>query len=243
MRDILLDLVAHTYDLGGIDLVKIVGEDNLTSIEAIADDRSVVIQGTFNKPVEEFTGTFGMPNLSKLKIILGIPEYKSAASISILHETKAAGKIPASMNFVNTTGDFKNDYRFMESTIVQDVLKTVRFKGANWKVEFEPTAAAIQRLKYQANANAEELVFTTRTTDGDLYFCFGDHSTHAGNFVFQTGISGVLTHEWAWPIKQISNIFDLPGDKTMYISDEGAAQITVKSGLATYNYIILAQSK
>jgi hypothetical protein len=33
------------------------------------------------------------------------------------------------------------------------------------------------------------------------------------------------------------------GDKTMRISDDGAMQITVKSGIAEYNYILPAQSK
>ena len=33
------------------------------------------------------------------------------------------------------------------------------------------------------------------------------------------------------------------GDKTIKMSDEGAAQITVDSGIAVYNYILPAQSK
>jgi hypothetical protein len=41
----------------------------------------------------------------------------------------------------------------------------------------------------------------------------------------------------------VISILDLTGDKVMKISDDGAAQITVDSGLATYTYIIPAQSK
>jgi hypothetical protein len=36
---------------------------------------------------------------------------------------------------------------------------------------------------------------------------------------------------------------DLQGDKVIKISDDGAAMITVDSGLAVYNYILPAQSK
>jgi hypothetical protein len=36
---------------------------------------------------------------------------------------------------------------------------------------------------------------------------------------------------------------DLTGDKVVRISDDGAAQITVDSGMAVYNYILPAQSK
>jgi hypothetical protein len=36
---------------------------------------------------------------------------------------------------------------------------------------------------------------------------------------------------------------DLVGDKTIRISDDGVAQITVDSGVAVYNYLLPAQSK
>jgi hypothetical protein len=36
---------------------------------------------------------------------------------------------------------------------------------------------------------------------------------------------------------------DLTGDKTVRISDDGVAQITVDSGIAVYNYFLPAQSK
>ena len=67
MRDELLDLVSHTHDLGCIDFIKIEGEDNKTDISGLAADRSVVVQANFLTPVNEFKGTFGMPNLSNLK--------------------------------------------------------------------------------------------------------------------------------------------------------------------------------
>ncbi len=51
MRDHLLDLVEHTYDLGCIDLVKITGDDSTTVIDGLAEDRSVVVQASFKKPV------------------------------------------------------------------------------------------------------------------------------------------------------------------------------------------------
>jgi hypothetical protein len=95
----------------------------------------------------------------------------------------------------------------------------------------------------QQAANAEEINFQAKTENGDLKFFFGDHSTHAGNFVFHTGVQGQLKRAWSWPIKTVVSILDLTGDKTFKISDEGAAMITVDSGLAIYSYILPAQSK
>jgi hypothetical protein len=240
MRDHLLDLVSHTYDLGCIDLVKIVGDDTTTTIAGLAEDRSVVIEGQYAGPVPEFIGTFGMPNLNKLKILLNLQEYKENAKLSI---TKRSDGQPDGINFENATSDFKNNYRFMSSEIINEKLKTVKFKGVNWHIEFEPSAAAIMRLKMQAQANAEETVFQAKTENGDLKFMFGDHSTHSGSFVFEPGVKGQLKRAWSWPINTVISILSLTGDKVMKISDDGAAMITVNSGIATYNFILPAQSK
>lgn len=240
MRDYLLDLVQHTHDLGCIDLVKIVGDDKNTTISGLAEDLSVVVQAEFKNPVPEFMGTFGMPNLTKLKTLLNLQEYREDAKLTI---TKRATGEPDGIAFENKNGDFKNSYRFMASEIVNDKLKTAKFKGVNWHIEFEPSVASIMRLKMQMSANVEEPNFQAKVENGDLKFFFGDHSTHAGNFVFQAGVTGTLKRAWSWPATQVSSILGLTGDKIMRISDDGAAQITVDSGIAVYNYILPAQSK
>ena len=243
MRDHLLDLVEHTYDLGCIDLVKITGDDSTTVIDGLAEDRSVVVQASFKQPVAEFVGTFGMPNLSKLKVLLGLEPYKQDAKISINRQDRNGSSVPVGLNFENNAGDFKNNYRFMTSEIIEEKLKVVKFKGVDWNIEFEPTIAGVQRLKYQALANAEELTFNAMSDGNDLKLEFGDHSTHAGSFIFQPDVNGKLSRTWSWPVKQFISILDLTGDKTVHISDQGAAQITVDSGLAVYKYILPAQSK
>jgi len=243
MRDHLLDLVGHTHDLGCISLVKITGTDSETTIDGLAEDRSVVVQGQFAGPVSDFIGVFGMPNLDKLKILLGLQEYREDAKITVTRQNRNNVDVPVGLHFENKIGDFKNDYRFMTSEIVSEKLKTAKFKGVNWHIEFEPTVASIQRLKMQAQANSEEPNFTVRIDNGDLKFSFGDHSTHAGEFVFYPSVTGALKRSWAWPVSQVMSILSLVGDKTMRISDDGAMQITVKSGIAEYNYILPAQSK
>ncbi len=240
MRDCLLDLVEHTYDLGCIDLIKIVGTDSGTEIVGLAEDLSVVIKGNYHNPVADFVGTFGMPNLGKLKTLLNLQEYKEDAKLTITRKTTGE---PDGITFENKHGDFKNNYRFMASQIVDEKMKTPKFKGVNWHIEFEPSNASIMRLKMQMSANAEEANFQAKTENGDLKFFFGDHSTHSGSFVFQSGVTGQLKRAWSWPAKQFVSIMDLTGDKVVKISDDGAAQITVDSGLAVYNYILPAQSK
>jgi hypothetical protein len=240
MRDYLLDLVQHTHDLGFIELVKITGDTESTGIVALAEDKSVVVEGSFANPVAEFVGTFGMPNLNKLKILLNLQEYKENAKLTLTKKTTGE---PDGIDFENAHGDFRNNYRFMLEHVITDKLKTPKFKGVNWHVTFEPTVASIQRLRMQAQANAEEGTFQSKTENGDLKFFFGDHSTHAGNFVFQPGVTGQLKRAWSWPVTQVIGILSLSGNKQMMISDDGAMKITVDSGLATYSYILPAQTK
>ena len=240
MRDCLLDLVQHTFDLGCIDLVKIVGDSNATQISGLAEDLSVVVQGNFHTPVADFVGTFGMPNLNKLKTLLNLQEYREDSKLTI---TRGSTGEPDGISFENKHGDFKNSYRFMSAGVVGEKLKTAKMKPVNWHIEFEPTVASIMRLKMQMSANAEEPNFQVKTDGTDLKFYFGDHSTHAGNFVFQSDITGQLKRAWSYPAKQFAGIMDLNGDKIVRISDDGAAQVTVDSGVAVYNYILPAQSK
>ena len=242
MKDILQDVVAHTHALGFLALVKVSNDSN-TTIDAMAEDRSVILSGLTHTPVAEFKGTFGMPNLDKLALHLKNPEYQKDAKIAVVEAERNGETIPTHIHFENTGGDFENDYRFMNKQIIEEKLKSVKFKGAAWNVTFQPSMASIQRMKLQSAAHSEEPTFNVSTKDGDLVFSFGDASTHAGNFVFQHGIEGTLAHSWSWPVAQVQSILNLDGDLTMSISDQGAMQISVDSGLAKYDYILPAQSK
>jgi hypothetical protein len=243
MKDFLQDLVAHTHSLGFLPLVKISATDTETKIESMAEDRSVIVNAKTHKPVGDFEGTFGMPNLNKLDIHLKCPEYKENAQISVVKQQRNGEEIPTGLHFVNAANDFENDYRFMNQDIINERLKSVKYKGSSWDIEFQPSVASIQRLKFQAQAHTEETVFQITTKDDNLVFSFGDASTHAGSFIFQAGITGKLKQAWSWPVNQMMSILNLSGDITMKITDQGALQITVNSGLAEYNYILPAQSK
>jgi len=246
MKDILQDIVAHTHSLGFLSLVKVTNEEG-TQIDSMAEDRSVILSAETHNAVNEFKGTFGMPNLDKLSLHLKNPEYQKDAKIEVVEAERNGETVPTHIHFENSAGDFQNDYRFMNKAIIEEKLKTVKFKGASWNVTLQPSVAAITRMKYQAAAHSEEPTFnvSTKETGGvtDLVFSFGDASTHAGSFVFETNVDGSLTHTWSWPVSQVQAILNLDGDKTMQISDQGAMQISVDSGMVKYDYILPAQSK
>ena len=243
MKDYLLDLIQHTHGLGDVDLVKITGTEKETQINAVAENKSVVVSGTFKTPIEDFIGVFGMPNLGKLKTIVGFDEYDDDAKINVTRTKRDGEDVPTTIHFETKNGDFVNDYRLMTKSIVEEKVRTLVFKGATWNVEFEPSVAGVLRFKKQASANSEEQHFTMTTVNKDLKINFGDPSTHSGNFVFHAGVTGKLAQPWKWPVKVFQAIMDLPGDKTIRIADQGATEITVDSPFATYKYLLPAQSK
>ena len=192
MKDILQDVVAHTHSLGFLNLVKVSSDDATTNIESMAEDRSVIMSAVTKNKVGEFTGVFGMPNLDKLALHLKCPEYQKDSKIEVKSAERNGETVPTHIHFENATGDFQNDYRFMNKQIIEEKLKTVKFKGASWDVEFSPSMASIQRMKFQSLAHSEETVFSVKSEGTNLMFNFGDASTHAGQFVFETNANGEL---------------------------------------------------
>jgi len=245
MIDILRDIVKHTHGLGFLDLVKITGTSDETTIDSMAEDRSVILQGSFHKPQTEMDGTFGMPQLGKLDIHLKCPEYKEKAKITVLKGTRNSTEVPTGIHFENEKGDFKNDYRFMNAEIINEKLKTVKFKGVKWDVEIEPTVASVQRFNFQSIANTEHNSFVVRTENNNLVFTFGDQASHGGEFVFASDVKGTLNKGWSWPVAQVLQILKLSDSAKvmLHFSNEGAMMVTVDSGLGKYQYIIPAQAQ
>lgn len=242
MKDILQDIVSHTHSLGFLTMLKVTADKD-TTIESMAEDRSVIMTAVTHNPVKEFVDVFGMPDLGKLAYHLKNPEYQESATIEVVSSERNGETIPTHIHFENATGDFQNDYRFMNKAIIEEKLKSVKFKGATWDIEFQPHTASIMRMKHMAGAHSEESVFQVRTEENCLNFYFGDLNTHAGSFTFQHNVEGKLSHTWAWPIDKVISILNLGGDKTMSITDQGAMKISVDSGMATYDYILPAQQK
>ncbi len=244
MKDILQDIVSHTQNLGFLTTVKVTGTDKSTVINSMADDRSVIMEAETAAPYPDMIGVFGMPQLNKLKYLLDGNEYKENAKISITTAQRNGEDIPVGIHFENKDGDFKNDYRFMNQEVINERMKTVKFRGVKWDVELEPSVAAVQRFNFQAGAHNEHPTFLAKTDNGNLKFIFGDASTHGGEFVFAMGVSGKLDRGWTWPVLPILSILKIAdvNNTKMSLSNEGAIQITLDSGLATYKYIIPAQA-
>lgn len=240
------DVIQYTHGIGKVELVKVVSTDKETKAYALGDGNSVIISAKFSHPIKELAGTFGMPNMNKLKTIIGFDDiYNDKASITVVTEDRDGVDTPVCVHFETETKDFVNDYRLMVKELIESKVPTVSFKTTpTWQVEFEPSVANILKLKKQAQANAEEESFSVKVESNKLKLFFGSPSAHSGNFVFHDNVKpNALSKQWEWPVAVFLSIMDLPGSKTVRISDQGVTQVEVDSGLAVYQYNIPAKSK
>lgn len=244
MKDILADIVSHTNKLGLFDVVKVTGTTDKILIESVTEKRTVVMNAEITNPHPELIGVFGMPQLEKLRYLVEGKEYQEDAQISLIKSMRNDKLIPVGLHFENKDGDFKNDYRFMNQDIIDEKLKSAKFKGVKWDVEVVPTLSSIQRFSFQAGANIEYTTFRVKTNKNQLIFKFGDNESHGGEFVFASDITGNLTKDWSWPVSPFLSILKAAdiNNTLISLSDGGVIQITLDSGIAVYKYIILSQS-
>jgi len=248
MKDILLDLVDHTAGLGFIENVKVTGTDAETSFEAMDPDRTVILNAKTTNPVPELIGEFGMGNLGFLNGIVNLNGYKADEAVINVRTRERNGQVaPESLTFEDQHGN-TDQYRFMSKEVVEQQLKTVKFRGVNWNVSFEPSKVAVQELAQIASIYINiEPTFSVRTENNNIVIGVGidDGSGHVGKRIFARNVDGELKQNWSWPLTQVLGILKLgmSGACVMSISDQGALQITIDSGLATYDYILPAMNK
>ena len=175
MRDILKDIVKHTHSLGIIQAAKVTTDNESTTIDAMDDDRTVVLIGKLHKPVPEFEGKFG---LGRLGVLSGLLSYTSEdkegnpieADVSVGTETRNGEDVTTELNF-SMDGGFDSSYRVIVSELVDAQIKTASFRGANWNVDIMPTQKAIKDLQYFAGIlGAFDPLLTARTVNGNLVF-------------------------------------------------------------------------
>ena len=245
MKNILQDIVNHTIKLGMLDKVKITSDDKKTSIFSMDQKRLIVLLGETKDPVLALQGTFGMPQLEKLRYLLEGSVYQEDAKITLVTFKKNDEDLPSGLHFENKDGDFHNDYKFMNSEIIEKLLASLTFKEPTWSLNISPTVGAIQKFQYQAGANSEIESFSAALDGDKLRFKFGGagHSEHGGEFVFASGVTGTLTKSWSWPVSAVLNVLksaDGNNTKMSISNDKGAMLIELDSGIAIYKYVVPA---
>ena len=246
MRETILDIVKHTGSLGFIEAVKVTGTDEETVVEAMDNDRTVIIKANLLNPNADLKGEFGMSHLSLLQGLLTYPNFKAdGASMTVnRRERQGKGLVPEEIEFKDEKGQTAS-YRLMSSDIIPEQAK---FLGTAWDVEVDPSVSKIKEFQALAGLYGSfESYFCAKTVDGELRFYIGDEgsSMHRAFLTIEEGVTGNLGGDLHWPIAQVLSILKLGIDENLKLqfSGRGALQITMTSGQAEYRFILPARKK
>jgi len=244
-KSVLLDVVKHTAGLGIIENIKVTGADD-TRLDAIDPDRTVILQARMHDTVGDFDGEFGMGNLGLLSNLTKLSDYAGdGASIKVLRQERNGSEVPTTIVFEDGQGS-KDQYRFMSKEIVDQAMKIAKFKGAEWKVEVQPSAAKVQQLAEVASIySGVEPTFNVKTEEGALVFEVGStEGGIVGRRKFAENVDGELGSVWSYNLATALNILKLGMNGTcMMRFGEGVCQIDVDSGIGVYSYIMPAISR
>ena len=247
MKSILLDVVKHTSGLGIIENIKVVGDDTETTLAAMDNDRTVIMNAKLHDTVADFKGEFGMGNLGLLSSLTKLSNYSGEdATIDVVRQERNGTEIPTTLVFQDKSGS-KDQYRFMSKEIVDQAMKVATFRGATWNVTVTPTQQRVAHLAEVAAIYAGiEPAFSVKIEDGELVFEVGSaEGGIVGRRVFATNVEGSLNSVWSWPLATFLSIVKLGMNGTCVVnfSDQGACQIDIDSGIGTYSYVLPAISK
>lgn len=246
LRTLLLDIVKHTGGLGFIDVVKIsTTEDGFTKIEAMDEEKSVIVSGTLKETEERFIGTFGMSKLSVLKGFAEFANFKADDSTIEITTRDRNGSLAAEEIIFKDAQGQTAHYRLMNGDLVPAQAK---FVGANWGVTMTPTKSKIHEFSQLATVlSTFETFFFPQITNGELRFYIGEDggANHGAFVIFDNETAGKLKEKLYWPISQVLTLLKLSEETEtiLSISDDGALQLELESEFASWKYILPARMK
>lgn len=245
IKDTLKDVLKHTHSLGIFEMVKITGTMEETSVETVDADKTVIFKGKTVSPVPDFIdSTVGLSRMGVLQGYLQYPGFDDeAATVQVTTQNRNGVDVPVEVEFVAADGTDAH-YRFMLADVVNQQLKEIKFKGAEFDVNIIPSAKNLKDLGYfNSVLGAYEANFAPKTDKGKLYFHIGDGVSDRTKILIAEGVDGDITHEFRWPLDIVLKILRL-GDSAnivLSINNKGLLQIKVLSGLGEYTYLLPAK--
>lgn len=251
MRETLQDIVKHTGGLGiKIDTVKITGTETDTVIEAMDNDRIVIIKGKLVNPEPNLVGEFGLSHLELLNGLVSSALYKGeGVEVEVKHRDRNGVSTPEEISFRNTNTKNAASYRLMSKDLIPEQAK---FLGTNWDVEISPSPSKLKELQaltsLYTSFEQHFMAKTVKNEEGanELRIYIGDEGSamHRAYMTFAE-VDGDLTGDLYWGITPVMAILKLIADENPKIqfSSRGALQITAENSLATYRFILPARKK
>jgi hypothetical protein len=246
IKDILKDVLKHTHGLGIFEQVKLTGTVESTEVETVDADKTVIFKGETHQPVPDLVdSTIGLSRMGVLQGYLQYPGYDDATgSVAVVTQERNGEQVPTEVEF-KSADDNEAHYRFMLADVINQQLKSIKFKGAEFDINVVPTDKNLKDLTYfNSVLGTYEANFSPKTNGTDLYFHIGDAGSDRTKIHVSNAIEGEIKGDWRWPLDIVLRILKLSdsGNCVLSINDEGLLQIIVDSGMAKYTYLLPAKS-
>lgn len=246
VNDIFKDILKHTHSLGIFEMVKVTGTLDETVLESVDPEKTVIFKGKLKSPVPDFIdSTVGLSRMGVLDGSLKYPGFDDDnATVSIIKQDRNGTEVPVEIEFKSPDGTDAH-YRFMLADVINQQLKAIKFKGAEFDIEFTPTPKNLKDLTYWNSVlGAYEQNFSPKSDGTNLYFHIGDGVSDRTKVHISDSIEGSVTQDWKWPLDIVLRILRLGdnGIATLSINNQGLLQIVVDSGLGEYTYLLPAKS-
>ena len=246
IKDILKDVLKHTHGLGIFEMVKITGDVEKATIETVDADKTVIFKGETHQPYPEFVdSTVGLSRMGVLQGYLQYPGFDGEGStVAVKTQERNEETVPVEVEFTSADGNDAH-YRFMLSDVINQQLKAIKFKGAEFDLNIVPTDKNLKDMAYfNSVLGSFEANFSPKTNGKELYFHIGDGVSDRTKILISNDIDGSITGDWRWPLDIVLKILRLgdTGNCVLSINDQGLLQIIVDSGIAKYTYLLPARS-
>ncbi len=246
IKDTMKDILRHTHDLGVFEMVKIKGTAESTEVETVDADKTVIFKGELNNPVVDFVdATVGLSRMGVLKGYLQYPDFENEnATVRVVTQDRNGESVPTEVEFISENGTDAH-YRFMLADVINQQLKDIKFKGAEFDVDIEPSQKMMKDLTYfNTILAAYEANFMPKTEDGALYFHVGDGGSDRTKILINNNVEGEINTDWKWPLDVVLKILRLGDNSSLVMSfnNQGLLQIKVDSGMGVYTYLLPARS-
>ena len=182
--------------------------------------------------------------LSRMAVLDGYIKYPGFdaedATVSVVTQERNGNTVPTEVSFIAEDGT-DAQYRFMLADVINQQLKDIKFKGAEFDINIVPSQKNIKDLTYfNSVLSAFESTFSPRTVDGKLYFHIGDAGGDRTKVLVAEAVDGELAHEFKWPLDIVLKILRLSDSSNVVMSfnAKGLLQIKVHSGLGEYTYLL-----
>ena len=248
IKDTMLDILKYTNNEFFTN-ISIDGKSGETKVSAVDDQGTFILNGKLKNEQAEFKDSVaGLGSLSYLRGLTQWEPFKSKdGTLEVLYTTRGDKTFPEAFKFANVNSGAKASYRLMHESSVTTP-PTIN-EGVTWDIEFVPLAEKINELSQLATLLADvEKHFIVKVEDGDLTILIGEEgsSSHRASLVFASGIEGEVPSIMKWAIPQTMHLLRLcaaNGESVLKINKKGVLCVSIDTGMANYDYFLIADSK